>query len=238
MVHRYSGARSTTPYSRYLLVKVTSENYSHTAESESKIPLVKFDPHFKVTVGRKAIGIPDPTYKLDVLLRARRAEVAAQVDEHDEDDASVFQHGITQPTQEGSRARPVVVSSDEDGDPDDYDESWAHEEDVPVAGPSMVRAVAPLATKDKGRPADDWTPDADWVWQTVEHLLMPPSESTPGATRSIQRELKAMLDEQKQAPSLRELGWYMPPAILENNDNLFQWIVGSCCASAESMGGY
>jgi ubiquitin-conjugating enzyme E2 Q len=187
---------------------------------------VKLDPKFKVTVGQKMIGIPEPTYKLDVLLKARRAEVASQFDEHDEDDASVFQYGISQPDQAGSRRRPVVISDDEDDDPDDYDESWAHEDNAPMAGPSKARAVQPVA-KAKGRPADDWKPDPDWVWQTVEHLLMPPSESTPGAIKSIQRELKAMLDEQKKATSLKELGWYMPPAIIENNDNLFQWIVGT-----------
>jgi ubiquitin-conjugating enzyme E2 Q len=68
----------------------------------------------------------------------------------------------------------------------------------------------------------DWTPDAQWVEESIRHLMPPPVDSTPSATMAIQRELMAMLKEQKGATSLRDLGWYMPP---DREDNLFQWVV-------------
>jgi ubiquitin-conjugating enzyme E2 Q len=196
--------------------------------SGGEIPFVKLDPQFPVTLAGKPLNIPEPTYKLDVLLKARRAEAARLLDEHDEDDASVFAHGITPPAREreGTRAKPVVVSDDEDDDPDDYDESWADDDAGPVPGPSVPRtsAAAPPARR---APVDDWTHDADWVQQAVEHLILPPQQSSPMATKAIQRELKAMLDEQGKAHSLKELGWYLPLSIIENQENLFQWIVGA-----------
>lgn len=70
---------------------------------------------------------------------------------------------------------------------------------------------------------DDWEHDVDWVEATIAHLMPPPFESSPTATMALQRELRAMLQEQEKAKSLKELGWYMPPDLI--SDNLFQWIV-------------
>lgn len=73
------------------------------------------------------------------------------------------------------------------------------------------------------RPADDWVHDAAWVERCVQNVLPPPEDASPMAVSAVQRELAAMLREQERAPSLRELGWYLPPDFV--GDNLFQWIV-------------
>ncbi len=71
--------------------------------------------------------------------------------------------------------------------------------------------------------ADDWRHDREWVLQAIEHLSPPPTESSIQATTALQRELKALLKEQKAAKSLKDLGWYMPEDLI--GDNLYQWIV-------------
>lgn len=68
---------------------------------------------------------------------------------------------------------------------------------------------------------DDWEHDAEWVEATVGHLMPPPVESSNTATMALQRELRAMIQEQDSAKSLKGLGWYMPPDFI--GDNLFQW---------------
>ncbi|EMD36029.1 hypothetical protein CERSUDRAFT_156784 [Gelatoporia subvermispora B] len=70
---------------------------------------------------------------------------------------------------------------------------------------------------------DDWEHDPEWVNACVQHLMPAPADASPMATMAVQRELKAMLREQKEAKSLRELGWYMSQDRI--GDNLFQWIV-------------
>jgi ubiquitin-conjugating enzyme E2 Q len=57
------------------------------------------------------------------------------------------------------------------------------------------------------RAKGDWKHDAAWVKNCVQHLLPPPVASTPTATMALQRELRAILREQRSAPSLRDLGW-------------------------------
>jgi ubiquitin-conjugating enzyme E2 Q len=196
------------------------------------VPTVRLDPKFKLTIAREEIGIPEPSHGLERTLRARRAECAADADENDADDAAVFEHAdgrvhpaLRAPAASGMREDPIDV----DDDPDDFDESWALDVDdddapAPRAGPSTVPVPAPAAKRVP--PADDWKHDAQWVQQAIVHLMPPPIEASPMASKALQRELKAMLKEQDAAGSLRELGWYMPPEIVENNDNLFQWIVG------------
>ncbi len=70
---------------------------------------------------------------------------------------------------------------------------------------------------------DDWKHNREWVDMCIEHLMPPPAESSPMASTSVQKELRAMLKEQNSARSLRELGWYMPEELI--GDNLYQWIV-------------
>ncbi|KAG6851065.1 hypothetical protein H0H93_002957 [Arthromyces matolae] len=69
----------------------------------------------------------------------------------------------------------------------------------------------------------DWKHDADWVRRVVESLLPPPFEASQSATMAVQRELRSTLKEQENAPSLKELGWFIPPDLI--GDNLFQWII-------------
>ena len=70
---------------------------------------------------------------------------------------------------------------------------------------------------------DDWEHDREWVSKAMEHLIPPPTESSMQATSALQRELKAILKEQKAAKSLKDLGWYLPEDLI--GDNLYQWIV-------------
>ncbi|KAI0708751.1 hypothetical protein C8T65DRAFT_649990 [Cerioporus squamosus] len=70
---------------------------------------------------------------------------------------------------------------------------------------------------------DDWEHDREWVLKAIEHLIPPPTESSIQATTALQRELKALLKEQKTAKSLKDLGWFMPEDLI--GDNLYQWIV-------------
>jgi ubiquitin-conjugating enzyme E2 Q len=208
--------------SRYLLVKSSGSYYASGSKEESnlKIPFVKLDPAFKLTIGGKQIQIPEPAVKLQRLLTSRKAEIESIADLHDEDDASVFNHGSFTQESGSSSKKPMVVSDDED-DEDDFDESWYDN-----APGSSSKATGSSKNAVGKRPANDWQHDPEWVRKTVEHLIAPPNESSPMAIKAIQRELKAMLDEQAKAPNLKELGWYMPPEYVENNDNLFQWIVG------------
>lgn len=70
---------------------------------------------------------------------------------------------------------------------------------------------------------DDWKHNREWVDKSIEQLMPPPAESSPMASTSLQKELRAMLKEQNSSRSFRELGWYMPEELI--GDNLYQWIV-------------
>lgn len=72
-------------------------------------------------------------------------------------------------------------------------------------------------------PADDWKHNPEWVEQTDYHLLNAPTQASPMSTMHLQKELKHMIEEQRKAKSLRELGYYINPELM--GDNLFQWIV-------------
>lgn len=52
-------------------------------------------------------------------------------------------------------------------------------------------------------------------------MLDEPSYATPMATRTLQRNLREVLDIQKKTP-LHELGWYINPELV---GNIYQWIV-------------
>lgn len=91
---------------------------------------------------------------------------------------------------------------------------------------------SPMDVEDANVDIDDWMHDAEWVSECVQHLLPAPADATRVATTTLQRELRAMLQEQDTAIAaarrgekgrLRDLGWYMPPGFI--GDNLFQWIV-------------
>ncbi len=103
------------------------------------------------------------------------------------------------------------------------------EEYIPVdydADDMKIFEAAPVTAphvEDKMEVVDDWKHDRMWVEQCVEHVIPPPTEASLQATTALQRELKGILKEQKEAKSLRELGWYMPEEFI--GDNLYQWII-------------
>jgi len=72
-------------------------------------------------------------------------------------------------------------------------------------------------------PADDWKHDPSWVAQTDYHLFSPPTQASPMSTLHLTKEFKFMMEEQRKARSLRELGYFISPEVM--GDNLFQWIV-------------
>ncbi|KAI0703481.1 hypothetical protein BC835DRAFT_1028647 [Cytidiella melzeri] len=162
---------------RYLLVSgIIRQNTSLPQPPEDlQIPVMNLDPKHSVTLNAKPIAFPQPGYKLDKLLCARREEFVEEP--YDDDDLQVFSD------QDAVEALPISVE----------------------------------------RAADDWTHDAVWVGSCIQHMLPPPSDATPMATTSVQRELARMMKEQELAKSLRDLGWYMPPDLV--GDNLFQWII-------------
>jgi ubiquitin-conjugating enzyme E2 Q len=184
-----------TSHSRYLLVKTgveRIEDVEGTIKTTKlpEIPLVKLDPAHPLTLthssGHKRIEFPEPSYKLEILLKARRKEYSEE--EFDEEDLAVFEAKETP----GNSQREVIVIED---------------------SPPPPRAPV----------TNDWKHDADWMTATIAHLMPPPFESSPSATMALQKELRAMIKEQENAISLKDLGWYMPPDLI--GDNLFQWIV-------------
>jgi len=197
-------------YSRYLLVKGIVDSDAATAQTETKeskkqaaTPLVKLDPDHKTQVNSKVIAIPDPAFKVESLLSARKGDYI--LEDADEEDMAIFQLDLSK--------KEVKASQKEHYDLDDDDDYR-----VPTASSSKPKAQS--APK---RPKDDWKHDADYVTRTLENLMLPPFQSSPSASMAIQRELKSMIKEQDMAPALRDLGWYMPPDLI--GDNLYQWIV-------------
>lgn len=95
------------------------------------------------------------------------------------------------------------------------------------------------ASQDKASPSkaiakrkheDDWEHNHAWCNEDTYQLLPPPTDSTPQAALSLQKELRAMLKEQDMAMrhnALTELGWYMPPELI--GDNLFRWMIECVC---------
>jgi ubiquitin-conjugating enzyme E2 Q len=132
------------------------------------------------------IQFPEPSYKLEKLLKARRKEHFEE--DFDEEDQAIFEAKETP----ANSQREVIVIED-----------------------SPPPSKAPVL--------NDWKHDEEWVTASIAHLMPPPFEASPSATMALQRELRAMLKEQENAASLKEVGWYMPPDLI--GDNLFQWIV-------------
>lgn len=191
---------------------VNSEISKPNARDQTAIPLVKIDPAHSITLNGVKIAIPEPSYQIDTLLAARQGEQAEE--DNDEEDLAVFQH------------KPVVHEVIEVDDDDEQGGFFDDDDDyhVPAPKPSASAKGKGKATEKKVVPLkDDWKHDPVWVNNTVAHLMPPPLEATPSATMAVQRELTAMLKEQENAKSLKELGWYMPPELI--GDNLFQWIV-------------
>jgi ubiquitin-conjugating enzyme E2 Q len=188
-----------------------SEEGCSKSIANNHIPLVKLDPAQPITLNSTPLAIPEPSYQLNTLLAARQVEYAEE--ENDEEDLAIFEH------------KPAVPEVIEVGD--DNDEGGFLDDDddyhVPAPKPPSSKGNGKTTERKSARMKDDWKHDPEWVNNTIAHLMPPPLEATPSATMAVQRELAAMLKEQENAKSLKELGWYMPPELI--GDNLFQWIV-------------
>ena len=176
------------------------------SKKNATVPFVKLDPKHKAAVNGMHVEIPDPSYRIENLLAARQADFVHE--EPDEEDMAIFQR-------DPSNAKRSASSQ-----PDRYDHDLDDEDDYRVV-PSSSSAPKPKVPI--VRPKDDWKHNAQYVTTTLENLMLPPFQSSPLASIAIQRELKAMIKEQDNAPSLRDIGWYMPPDLI--GDNLYQWIV-------------
>ncbi|KAH9475092.1 Ubiquitin-conjugating enzyme E2Q-like protein 1 [Psilocybe cubensis] len=191
---------------RYLLVRGTGDfeapkgNDAKGTKTSQVVPFVRHDPAHRTTVSGKVIEIPDPSYKVISLLEARKTDYMHE--DPDAEDMAIFELDPNKPKKSSEHNH---YDFDDD---DDYT--------VPVASSSKSKVP-------QQRQVDDWKHDAEYVTSTLENLLLPPFESSPSASMAIQRELKSMLKEQETAPSLKDLGWYMPPELI--GDNLYQWIV-------------
>ena len=183
-----------------------------TANTQKAIPLFKFDPAHATTMNNTPIAIPEPSYQIDTLLAARQGEFSEE--ENDEEDLAVFKH------------KPVM-SEVVEVDNDEHESGFFDDDDdyhIPAPKPAASSKGKGKANDRNAAPIkDDWRHNLEWVNNTIAHLMPPPVEATPSATMAVQRELAAMLKEQENAKSLKELGWYMPPELI--GDNLFQWIV-------------
>ncbi|KAF9047184.1 hypothetical protein BDZ89DRAFT_1089351 [Hymenopellis radicata] len=201
---------------RYLLVRCPSFVETPPTKSNApQIPFVKLDPKHPTVYGSNKIQIPQPGYKINMTLSERRREL---VDEPpDGPDQDIFEYVEKAGTKENA-----IEIDDDDGFY--YDDSVMIVEQT--KGKGKATAPPPTASSSKAqktKPANDWKHDPEWVRGAIERRMPPPSESTPSSTMAVQRELKAMLKEQDNASSLKELGWYLPPDFID--DNIFSWIV-------------
>ncbi|KAJ3806036.1 hypothetical protein F5876DRAFT_91236 [Lentinula aff. lateritia] len=218
---------------RYLLVKSRATQGStdepETAPGPPKqfqqlTPFVKLDPAHPVTLGQQLIQIPEPTHQLETILRMRQAE--AVEDNPDSEDQAVFDYvesadGLIGKGK-GKANDPMEIDDDDDEmDFDDYSPSKGAPYQLSSSlAPTFARQQQLLP---KSRPVDDWVHDSEYVQSAALKLMPPPELSSPGATMAVQKELKALLKEQKSCSSLKELGWFMSEKFI--GDNLFQWIV-------------
>ena len=107
-----------TSDSRYLLVKTGVELMGETEDTKKvaelpKIPLVKLDPAHPLTLstsarggGQKRIEFPEPSYKLEKLLKARQKEYSEE--DFDEEDQFIFEAKETP----ANSQREVIVIED------------------------------------------------------------------------------------------------------------------------------
>ena len=192
----YLHLRELLHCSRYLLVNsIRSDDEPQYPKAEGNIRFVNLDPKHPLTISKKAIKIPEPSYKLQKLLTARRTEYVEE--DFDEDDMKVFAGDDSKLL---SHSSDIQEHSHYESQSYDLNQAEVQEEEI-----------------------DPWEHDPAWVEQCLPHILPPPTDAMPMATMSLQKELKAVLKDQATAKSLKQLGWYMPLAYI--GDNLFQRIV-------------
>ncbi|KAK7457902.1 hypothetical protein VKT23_010249 [Stygiomarasmius scandens] len=219
---------------RYLLVKgsvVTDDgrnnlkvrNTGNTTPPRTT-PFVRLDPAHRTTLHNQAIEIPEPGFQLEQMLETLR--IQAVEDDNDGDDQIVFDYNPSNDEKEGGKGKgkEVIEISDEDDDVfmvDGDGDIEMYDSDAPPP-PKSTKSKSKSAPKPKPI-IDDWVHNPEWVQNAVPMMLPAPTTANRGATAALQRELKAMLKEQDNCKSLKELGWYMPQEFI--GDNLFQWIV-------------
>jgi ubiquitin-conjugating enzyme E2 Q len=219
-------------------LSVSSTNSSSTKRNrrfkkDTSIPLVQMDPAHPCTLSNHTIGVPKPGHQLEQIVMEMRQEFFEE--DPDEEDRKVFGfvegsqgHGQSQG---GGKGKEVIVLSDNEDDDDGYGAGGDSDVEMfdftaasaPAKSSSASKGKTASSSKPKGRPANDWKHDPDWVSNNIPYMLPAPADASPGAAAAVQRELKAMLKEQESCNSYKELGWYMPLDFI--GDNLFQWIV-------------
>ncbi|CAL1702918.1 unnamed protein product [Somion occarium] len=110
---------------RYLLVSATrsDEYYGEEAQPmDIDVPSVDLDPLHPLTLHQKRVSIPEPTYRLQRLLDARRVEYNEE--EPDEEDANVF-YGIDPHT--SSQVNSNTAPAPEPSIPDVVPDNWKHD---------------------------------------------------------------------------------------------------------------
>lgn len=96
-------------HSRYLLIKTVpkEEELRLGTQPVHNIPTVKLDPKHPLTVGSRPISIPEPTYKLQILLEQRREELCEEG--YDDEDLAIFSADEVPPS---DRQAPQLVEDD------------------------------------------------------------------------------------------------------------------------------
>ncbi|TFY60148.1 hypothetical protein EVJ58_g5335 [Rhodofomes roseus] len=101
---------------RYLLVQAA--NHDAAAEGERsadvRMPYVRLDPAYKLTMASREVQVPEPSFRLEKLLSARRDEYLEA--EYDADDMTVFANGE-------AISRSLAALPQQPMDEDD----WAHD---------------------------------------------------------------------------------------------------------------
>lgn len=116
--------------SRYLLVNCTWSGEDANAPSADPVPFVKLDPRHPLTMSMKAIQIPDPNFRLENLLIARKLEFLE--DDNDEDDNKIFAGEDLRlvpemPSTEHQHAQMKVSEPEEEKDPWVHDPDWVEQ---------------------------------------------------------------------------------------------------------------
>lgn len=112
------------------------------------------------------------------------------------------------------------------------DDAWTSDdtdgEDLEILFASEKKENKGKQPENTPQPAAMAKPDpskTDFVPGTLEEgmlpLLGPPTYATPGASKALQRELKATIQIQENQP-MHELGWYVDPNLIST---VYQWIV-------------
>lgn len=96
--------------------------------STDAVPFVKLDPKYPLTMAKKRIQIPDPSFRLENLLEARRSEYVEE--EYDEDDAKVFAGDdlrvVSEVPDTGNQHAQIEVQAPE---PEEEKDPWVHDPD-------------------------------------------------------------------------------------------------------------